>query len=45
MRKMESKVLHESQSVNRGLDVEHMGNHSVMTIDEMSSVECKVTYQ
>jgi hypothetical protein len=29
MMKMEPKVLHESQSVNKGIDIEHKGNHSV----------------
>jgi hypothetical protein len=45
MRKMEPKVLHKSQSVNIGIDIEHMGNLSVNKIDEMSSIECKVTYR
>jgi hypothetical protein len=46
MMKMETKLQHESQYVNKVLSIEHMGNHSVsMTNDELSSIEHKVTYQ
>jgi hypothetical protein len=45
MMKMEPKVLHESQCVNKFIEFKQKGNHSVSDHLLMSFFDHKVTYQ